>query len=71
MSLLLVVLAILAGSLIVGGTVVYFLRARYREAVETSGARPIASGPAPAPDEVRAIGDQIERSMAEQRVQGE
>ncbi len=73
MSLLLVVLAIVAGSLIVGGTVVYFLRARYREAVEPTAPRPSAPAPSSAPtsEDIRAIGDQIERSMAEQRLQGE
>ena len=71
MQFLPVFLAIVVGSVVVGLTYVYFARARFRE----TGRAPsnLASGPAPAAvaEEVKAIGDQIERAMSEQRLQGE
>ncbi len=68
-----ITLAVLAGSIIVGGTTVVFLRARHRETLGTPARTAIASSPVPTPIalEVKAIGDQIERAMAEQRLQGE
>ena len=69
MPYLLLILAITAGSVIVGATAVYFLRARFRETVEAASRPTLASSAAPAL--VQTIGDQIERVMAEQRIQDE
>ena len=66
-------LAVLVGSLIVGGTAFFFMRARFQEQIETAPPPRLASSAAPVPveAEVRAIGEQIERAMREQRLQGE
>jgi predicted flap endonuclease-1-like 5' DNA nuclease len=58
------VLAVLAGSLIVGGTAFFFVRARAVEDVEAKSA---PTGP----DETRALGERIETALREQRLQGE
>ena len=72
MSYVIIALAILLGSAIVGATFAYFIRARR---VETKAGRPsnIASAAAPVPvaKEVEAIGEQIEKAMADHRFQGE
>ena len=73
MSPWLLIPAIVAGAVIVGVTVVFFLKARFRESIEAPELRNLASAAAPVPvaEEVRAIGDQIEKAMSEQRLQGE
>ena len=74
MTALWITLAVLIGAAIVGGTAVFFLRARM---METAGYMPgpssLTPGPAPAPiaEEVRAIGDRIDQAMTEQRLHGE
>lgn len=72
MSPLLWIILISIAALTVGLTVFSYLRARSREVAPPARAH-IASQAAPVAvaDEVRAIGEQIERAMAEQRVQGE
>lgn len=71
MSYIIILLAILVGSGIVGATFAYFIRARKQE--EAGGVSNIASAAAPVPvaEEVKAIGEQIERAMSDQRLQGE
>ena len=71
MSYVIIFLAILVGSGIVGATFAYFIRARKQE--EAGGVSNIASAAAPVPvaEEVKAIGEQIERAMSDQRLQGE
>lgn len=66
-------LAVVVGSIIVGGTAFYFMRARFQERIEAPRATNLASSAAPVPiqAEVRAIGKQIEKAMSEQRLQGE
>ncbi len=65
--------AVLLGAATVSGTVILFFRARLRESLETPTRASAGSPAAPRPiaQEVRAIGEQIERAMAEQRLQGE
>ncbi len=72
MSPLLWIALITIPALTVGLAVFAYLRARAREAAAPVRAH-IASQSAPVAvaEEVRAIGEQIERAMAEQRVQGE
>lgn len=72
MAILWIVLAVLVGAFIVGGTAIYFLRARFIENMEADPSN-LASMAAPqtVAEEVRSIGDQIEKAMAEQRLQGE
>ena len=71
MSYVIILLSILVGSGIVGATFAYFIRARKQE--EAGGVSNIASAAAPVPvaEEVKAIGEQIERAMSDQRLQGE
>lgn len=66
-------LAVVVGSFIVGGTAFYFMRARFQERIEAPRATNLSSSAAPVPiqAEVRAIGQQIDRAMKEQRLQGE
>ena len=73
MSVLWITLAVLVGAAIVGGTAVLFLRARFVESLTSRAPSNLDSLAAPVPiaQEVKAIGAQIERAMAEQRVQGE
>ena len=73
MSTPLLLLAIVGAVVIVGVTVMFYLKARYREAVDAPELRNVASTAAPVAiaDEVRAIGEQIDRAMSEQRLQGE
>ena len=74
MSPVIMLLAIVAGSAIVGLSAAYFFRARAEETVEaTKPPANVASAAAPVPiaDEVRAIGEKIEQAMADQRTQGE
>ena len=61
------VLAVLVGSVVVGVSVVYFLRARLRETIE----RAPEAAAAPVATELKAIGDQIANALSEQRLQGE
>ncbi len=72
MQYLTLVLVIVVGAVIVGGTVIYFLRARFREAAQAVPSN-LASAAAPVAvaEEVKAIGTQIEQAMTEQRMQGE
>ena len=72
MQYLTLIIAIVLGAVIVGGTVIYFLRARFRETVESAPTN-LASAAAPVAvaEEVKAIGNQIEQAMSEQRMQGE
>ena len=72
MQYLLLVLAIVAGAVIVGATTIFFLRARFRETVESVPSN-LASVAAPVAvaEEVKAIGTQIDRALSEQRLQGE
>ena len=58
------VLALVVGSVVVGVSAVFFLRARFRETIEQSAGSPVA-------EEVKAIGTQIASALSEQRVQGE
>lgn len=72
MSILWVVLAVLVGAFIVGGTAIYFLRARFIENLEADPNNlSSVAAPVTVAEEVRAIGTQIEMAMAEQRLQGE
>ncbi|WP_412068079.1 hypothetical protein [Rubrivirga sp. IMCC43871] len=73
MSPLLSIILIAIAVLTVGLTTITYLRARSREATPPPARAHIASQSAPVAvaDEVRAIGEQIERAMAEQRIQGE
>jgi len=71
MLYLVIALAIIAGSAIVGLTGAYFIRAKRSEDAEP---RPnIASSAAPQKieEEVKTIGEQIEKAMSDQRLQGE
>ena len=79
-SIPLILAAVVVGSVIVGATIWYFMRARFRETLERAPSN-LAGGPVPGPgphaapaavaEEVKAIGDQIERALSEQRLQGE
>ena len=66
-----IALAIIAGSAIVGLTVAYFLRAKRSEEAKPIANIASAAAPVPLEEEVKTIGEQIEKAMADQRLQGE
>ena len=66
-----IALAIIAGSAIVGLTVAYFLRAKRSEEAKPVANIASAAAPVPIEEEVKTIGEQIEKAMADQRLQGE
>ncbi len=73
MLYLIIALAIIAGSAIVGLTGAYFIRAKRSEDAEAQPRPNIASSAAPQKieEEVKTIGEQIEKAMSDQRLQGE
>ena len=73
MLYLIIALAIVAGSAIVGLTGAYFIRAKRSEDAGDKPRANIASSAAPQKieDEVKTIGEQIEKAMSDQRLQGE
>ncbi|PAP76971.1 hypothetical protein [Rubrivirga marina] len=71
MLYLIIALAIVAGSAIVGLTGAYFIRAKRTEEAKPPPNIASAAAPKPVAEEVESLGQQIEKAMSDHRLQGE